>query len=88
MWQEPDLADVDVPGVAVISGHDDVLRVLRGEAGHQARMEETHLYLTKQNNFCYDKTKWLGSDSMTQSMIALWLLSELEWYKDWRHLYT
>lgn len=51
MWQEPDLADVDVPGVAVISGHDDVLRVLRGEAGHQARMEETHLYLTKQNNF-------------------------------------
>ena len=43
MWQEPDLADVDVPGVSVIGGHDDVLRVLWGEAGDQARVEEAHL---------------------------------------------
>ena len=43
MWQEPDLADVDVPGVSVIGGHDDVLRVLRGEARDQAGVEETHL---------------------------------------------
>ena len=43
MWQEPDLADVDVPGVSIIGGHDDVLRVLGGEAGDQARVEEAHL---------------------------------------------
>ena len=58
MWQEPDLADVDVPGVAVICGHDDVLGVLRGEPRDQARMEETHLFLTKQNNFGYTKANY------------------------------
>ena len=48
MWQEPDLADVDVPGVAVICGHNDVLGVLRGEPCDKARVEETHLKLKKQ----------------------------------------
>ena len=43
MWQEPDLADVDVPGVSIIRGHDDVLWVLRGKAGDQPRVEEAHL---------------------------------------------
>ena len=43
MWQEPDLAEVHIPGVSIISGHDDVLRVLRGEASDQAWVEETHL---------------------------------------------
>ena len=70
VWQEPDLADVDVPGVAVICGHDDVLGVLRGEPRDQARVEETHLFLTKQNNF-FTPRQSLGSDSMTHSMIAL-----------------
>ena len=41
--QEPDLADVDIPGISIICGHNDVLRVLWGEASDEAWVEEAHL---------------------------------------------
>lgn len=43
VWQEPDLAEVYISGVSIISGHDHIVWVLVGEASDQARVEIVHL---------------------------------------------
>ena len=43
-WQVPHLADVDVPLVPVVGGHDDVARVPGPrQPRHQAGVQEAHL---------------------------------------------